>query len=56
MQNNETNYTITKTQLLQELELALKDYFVAKTHSDDEKIRIEFLNGQKFEVFITETK
>ena len=49
MQNN-----IKKEELLEELETAIKDFFVATVSEEEGKLILNFVNGQKFCVSIEE--
>lgn len=45
-----TKDKITKLSLLQEIEPLIKEYFIAEISLTDEKIKLSFENGQKFEI------
>ncbi len=45
---------INADNLLTDIFLLLKNNYVAKVHCNGEKITLDFLNGQHFEVFLKE--
>lgn len=51
-----TNERINKEALLEEIECALTDCFVAKTVKEEDCIILQFENGQKFRLHLQETK
>lgn len=48
------DYKLTEETLAEEIEVALKDLFVAKIERDENCILMQFLDGRKFKVSIQE--
>ena len=47
---------IELNELMEQVKVALKDEFVAKIETTENGLTLEFLNGQKFNIRIEETK
>ena len=52
----ETKERLTAKEVLEEVKCAINDCFVAQVEQKDDCIAIRFLNGQNFELHITEKK
>lgn len=53
---NQVVYEITEQELLEEMCLAIKDYFVAVCKQETDGLTIDFPNGQRFSLTVKEIR